>query len=215
MRIGVLGTGGVGRTIATKLVELGHEVTMGSRTHDNESAAEWVASAGAGAAQGTFADAAAFGELVVNCTSGAGSVEALRAIPREHLSGKTLVDVANPLDFSGGALSLFTEIDDSLAEQLQREHPEAHVVKTLNTVNANVMVEPARVPGAHDVFVCGNDEHAKAEVVELLEGFGWPREHVLDLGDLAAARGLEAYLLLWIRLRGLTGTSDFNIRVVR
>ena len=215
MRIGVLGTGGVGRTIATKLVELGHEVTMGSRTHDNESAAEWVASADAGAAQGTFADAAGFGELVVNCTSGAGSVEALRAIPREHLSGKTLVDVANPLDFSGGALSLFTEIDDSLAEQLQREHPEAHVVKTLNTVNANVMVEPARVPGAHDVFVCGNDEHAKAEVVELLEGFGWPREHVLDLGDLAAARGLEAYLLLWIRLRGLTGTSDFNIRVVR
>jgi len=215
MRIGVLGTGGVGRTIATKLVELGHEVTMGSRTHDNESAAEWVASAGAGAAQGTFADAAAFGELVVNCTSGAGSVEALRAIPREHLSGKTLVDVANPHDFSGGALSLFTEIDDSLAEQLQREHPEAHVVKTLNTVNANVMVEPARVPGAHDVFVCGNDDRAKAEVVELLEGFGWPREHVLDLGDLAAARGLEAYLLLWIRLRGLTGTSDFNIRVVR
>ena len=215
MRIGVLGTGGVGRTIATKLVELGHEVTMGSRTHDNESAAEWVASADAGAAQGTFADAAAFGELVVNCTSGAGSVEALRAIPREHLSGKTLVDVANPLDFSGGALSLFTEIDDSLAEQLQREHPEAHVVKTLNTVNANVMVEPARVPGAHDVFVCGNDDRAKAEVVELLEGFGWPREHVLDLGDLAAARGLEAYLLLWIRLRGLTGTSDFNIRVVR
>ena len=215
MRIGVLGTGGVGRTIATKLVELGHEVTMGSRTHDNESAAEWVASADAGAAQGTFADAAGFGELVVNCTSGAGSVEALRAIPREHLSGKTLVDVANPLDFSGGALSLFTEIDDSLAEQLQREHPEAHVVKTLNTVNANVMVEPARVPGAHDVFVCGNDDRAKAEVVELLEGFGWPREHVLDLGDLAAARGLEAYLLLWIRLRGLTGTSDFNIRVVR
>jgi len=89
------------------------------------------------------------------------------------------------------------------------------VVKTLNTVNANVMVEPARVPGAHDVFVCGNDDRAKAEVVELLEGFGWPREHVLDLGDLAAARGLEAYLLLWIRLRGLTGTSDFNIRVVR
>ena len=215
MRIGVLGTGGVGRTIATKLVELGHEVTMGSRTHDNESAAEWVASADAGAAQGTFADAAGFGELVVNCTSGAGSVEALRAIPLEHLSGKTLVDVANPLDFSGGALSLFTEIDDSLAEQLQREHPEAHVVKTLNTVNANVMVEPARVPGAHDVFVCGNDDRAKAEVVELLEGFGWPREHVLDLGDLAAARGLEAYLLLWIRLRGLTGTSDFNIRVVR
>jgi len=102
MKLGVLGTGTVGRTIATKLVDLGHEVTMGSRTADNEDAAEWAASAEQAAEHGTFADAASFGELIVNCTAGAGSLDALRAAGEEKLAGKVLLDVANPLDFSQG-----------------------------------------------------------------------------------------------------------------
>lgn len=216
MRIGVLGTGMVGRTIATKLVGLGHEVMMGSRTAGNENAAEWVASAGAGASQGTFADAAGFCELVFNCTAGTGSLEALEMASAENLAHKTLVDVSNPLDFSQGMPpSLFVCNTDSLAEQIQRAFPDARVVMTLNTINCEVMVDPAKVPGEHDVFVCGNDAAAKAQVVELLRSFGWPAERIHDLGDISAARGTEAYLLLWLRLRGALQTGHFNIKVVR
>ena len=216
MRIGVLGTGMVGKTIATKLVGLGHAVMMGSRTADHEGAAEWVASTGQGASQGTFADAAAYGELLFNCTAGAASIEALGTAGSENLAGKTLVDVSNPLDFSQGMPpSLFVCNTDSLAEQIQRAFPEARVVKTLNTVNHEVMVDPSKVPGEHDVFVCGNDDAAKREVVELLRSFGWPTEHIVDLRDISGARGTEAYLLLWLRLRGTLGMGSFNVGVVR
>jgi predicted dinucleotide-binding enzyme len=214
MKIGVLGTGMVGRTIATKLVELGHEVMMGSRTATNESAAEWVAAAGEGASQGTFADAAAHGELLFNCTNGAASLDAIGAVRPEDLAGKVLVDVSNPLD-SQRPPGLFVASSDSLAERIQRAFPEARVVKTLNTVNCEVMVDPGKVPGEHDVFVCGNDDAAKATVVELVRSFGWPAEHVVDLGDLSAARGTEAYLLLWLRLLGALGTRYLNVRVMR
>ena len=216
MRMGVLGTGMVGRAIATKLADLGHEVKMGSRTAANESAAEWVASAGAGASQGTFADAAAHGEVVFNCTAGEASLAALESAGAENLAGKVLVDVSNALDHSRGMPpGLFTSSFDSLGEQIQRAFPDTRVVKALNTVNCEVMVEPSKVPGEHDVFLCGDDEAAKARVVELLQSFGWPLERVVDLGDLSSARGMEAYLLLWIRLWGALGTGHFNVRVVR
>jgi predicted dinucleotide-binding enzyme len=214
MRIGVLGTGMVGTAIATKLVELGHDVMMGSRAAGNEKAVEWVQSVGGGAGQGTFADAAAHGELVFNCTGGLVCLEALGAARPEDLAGKTLVDVSNPLDRSQGVPAVVLSPTDSLGEQIQRAFPEARVVKALNTVNFRVMVDPARVPGEHDVFVCGNDGGAKDEVVRLLESFGWPRERIRDLGDISAARGTEAYLAFWIRLRGAFGTGDLNIRVV-
>ena len=216
MRIGVLGTGMVGKAIATKLVGLGHEVMMGSRTPDNEQAAEWVASAGAGESQGTFAGAAAFGELLFNCTSGAASIEAIGTASASDLAGKTLVDVANHLDSSRGMPPrVIASSDDSLAEQIQRAFPDARVVKSLNTMNCEVMVDPSKVPGEHDVFVCGNDEAAKAEVEALLEGFGWPADRIVDLGDLSSARGTEMYLPLWLRLRAAFGTGHFNIKVVR
>jgi predicted dinucleotide-binding enzyme len=215
MRIGVLGTGMVGRTIAGKLVELGHEVTMGSRSAGNEAATEWAAGAGDGASHGTFADAAAAGELIFNCTSGTASLEALEAAGGENLSGKVLVDVANPLDFSKGMPPTLTvSNDDSLGEQIQAAHPDARVVKTLNTLNCAVMVSPEKVPGDSNVFVCGNDDGAKADVVALLESFGWPTASILDLGDISAARGAEMYLPLWLRLMGSVGGPDFNIRVV-
>ena len=214
MKIGVLGTGIVGRTLASKLVEVGHEVSMGSRDAANEQAAEWVAAAGERARSGTFADAAGFGELVVNATSGVASLEALRAADADNLAGKVLVDVANPLDFSQGMpprLSICN--DDSLAEAVQREFPDARVVKALNTVNAGVMVDPAGVPGDHDVFVCGDDDAAKAEVSGLLREFGWPEESIVDLGGIDGARGMEMYLPLWLRLFGTMGTPQLNIDV--
>lgn len=216
MKVGVLGTGVVGRTLATKLAELGHEVTMGSRSADNEDAAAWAAGAAAGASHGTFADAAEAGEVVVNATAGGASLDALAAAGQENLAGKLLIDVANALDFSAGfppTLSVFGH--DSLAEQIQRAHPDAHVVKTLNTMNCDVMVDPARVPGDHNVFVCGDDDGAKAQARELLESFGWPPDSIVDLGDLTAARGTEAYVLFWLRLYGAFGTGDLNIKVAR
>jgi hypothetical protein len=204
----------VGEAIATKLVGLGHDVMMGSRTSDNERAAAWVASTGEQASQGTFGDAAAHGEVVFNCTAGEASLEAIGSARTEDLAGKVLVDVSNPLDHSRGMPpGLFVSSFDSLGEQIQRAFPDARVVKALNTVNCEVMVDPAKVPGEHDVFVCGNDEAAKTAVVELLGSFGWPAEHVVDLGDITAARGAEAYLLLWIRLWGALGTGYFNINV--
>lgn len=214
MKIGVLGTGMVGNALATKLAARGHAVRMGARDAKNEKAAAWARSAGANASHGTFADAAGHGEILFNCTSGAASLDALAAAGAGNLDGKILVDVANPLDFSRGMPpSLFTGPNDSLGERIQAAHPRARVVKTLNTVNANVMVDPRRVPGVSDVFVCGNEAAAKAEVTRILkEWFGWPV--VVDLGDLTAARATEAYLLLWLRLWGAFQTADLNVHVV-
>ena len=215
MRIGVLGTGTVGSTLATKLASLGHEVRMGARRASNDKATAWAEGAGVNASHGTFADAAAFGEIVFNCTAGTGSLAALESAGGGNLGGKTLIDVANPLDFSKGMPpTLFLANDTSLGETIQRKFPEARVVKALNTVNASVMVDPGRVKGDHDIFVCGNDAAAKAEVTKILkEWFGW--KGVIDLGDITAARGMEAYLLLWLRLWTVVGSPDFNIRVVR
>ncbi|MFL5781540.1 MAG: NADPH-dependent F420 reductase [Thermoleophilaceae bacterium] len=213
MRIGVLGTGVVGQTIATKLVELGHEVTMGARSAGSEKAVEWASGAGEGAAEGSFADAAAHGELLFNCTAGTASLEALRAAGEEELRGKVLVDVSNPLDFSQGMPpTLSVSNDDSLGEQIQREFPGARVVKALNTVNTAVMIEP--IEGTN-LFVCGDDEAAKRQVVELIGDFGWPSDSVVDMGGIEQARGTEMYLALWIRLMGALGTPQFNIAVVR
>jgi 8-hydroxy-5-deazaflavin:NADPH oxidoreductase len=215
MKIAVLGTGMVGETIASKLVALGHEVKMGSRSANNEKAVAWAKKAGAKASQGSFADAAAFGELLFNCTSGSGSIEALNAAGKENLKGKLLLDISNPLDFSKGMPpTLFVSNTDSLGEQIQRAFPELKVVKTLNTIGAPVMVDPARIPGEHAVFVSGNDAEAKAQVKRLLtEWLGW--KQIIDLGDITTSRGTESYLPLWLRLWGVMGTPDFNIQIVK
>lgn len=214
MRIGVLGTGTVGQTLASKLVELGHDVRMGSRDAANEKAHAWATSVGERASTGTFPDAAAFGELVLNCTGGAVSLQALEQAGDEALRDKTLIDVSNPLDFSRGMPPTLTVCnEDSLAEQIQRRFPDARVVKTLNTVNASVMVNPATVAGEHDAFVAGNDEGAKAQVVEVLESFGWPAERIVDLGGIDGARALEMYLPLWLRLSRAFGTPHVNVHV--
>jgi predicted dinucleotide-binding enzyme len=148
---------------------------------------------------------------VFNCTNGAASLDALGAAG--DLAGKVVIDVANPLDFSGGGPALFTDTTDSLGERIQAAFPDARVVKTLNTINCNLMIDAASVPGDHVVFVCGNDDGAKAQTRELLGEFGWPPERMIDLGDITGARAVEHYLLLWIRLMGVTGGPNFNISV--
>lgn len=214
MKIGVLGTGTVGSTLASKLVALGHEVRMGAREANNAKAKAWAESAGRGASAGDFADAAAFGEIVLSCTLGEKAVEALRAAKAENLRGKVVVDVSNPLDFSRGMPRVLTgPAGESLGEQIQQALPEARVVKALNTVNAGVMVDPRRVGGESDLFLCGNDAAAKTRVAALLKELGWTRIH--DLGPIVSARGMEAYLLFWLTLMGAFKTADFNVRIVR
>jgi 8-hydroxy-5-deazaflavin:NADPH oxidoreductase len=213
---GVLGTGVVGPTIGSKLVELGHSVMLGARDATNDKATAWAADAGELAHHGTFRDAAQFGEVIVNATAGAGSLAALEAAGTENLTGKVLVDISNLLDFSNGFPPfLGVASTDSLAEQIQRAHPDARVVKTLNTVTASVMVDPSRVPGEHNVFVSGEDGDAKATVTDLLVSFGWPASSIVDLGGIATARASEFYILMWVQLYSALGTPDFNIQVHR
>ena len=227
MKIAVLGTGMVGRALAGRLAELGHDVVIGTRDVEetlgrtdpdamgNPPYGEWQRAHEA-VRLVPFAEAGGKEELVVNATAGGGSLAALEAVGAANLAGKVIVDVANTLDFSQGRPPILSVCNtDSLGEQIQRTYPEAHVVKTLNTMNAYVMVDPARVPGRHDVFVAGDDQTAKETVKSLLREFGWRDEQILDLGGIRAARGTEMYLPLWLSIRSVVGSGDFNIVVAR
>lgn len=215
MRIAILGTGVVGQTLGSKLVSLGHEVWMGSRTADNDKGTAWAAAAGEGAHLAPFAEAAARGEVVLNCTGGLVSMQALQAAGADKLADKILVDIANPLDFSQGMPPVVRTFEGrSLAETLQAAFPATRVVKTLNTVNCELMADPGRLSEPTDLFIAGDDAEAKAQVARWLgEWFGWGAP--IDLGDLVGARGMEAWLALWVRMWGALGTADFNIKVVR
>lgn len=216
MKIAVLGTGSVGDTIGSKLVELGHSVRMGSRTADNEKAKAFTGKHSGKASAGTFADAAAFGEIIFNCTSGGGSIEALKLAGDANLKGKVIIDLANSLDFSKGMPPTLSVVNTtSLAEEIQKAFPDAKVVKALNTMWCGLMVNPGIINGGdHSTFICGNDEGAKEEVKDLLKTFGWQEKNILDLGDLTAARGTEMYLPLWLRIYGATKNGAFNIKIV-
>ncbi|HEX9607433.1 MAG TPA: NAD(P)-binding domain-containing protein [Gemmatimonadaceae bacterium] len=213
MRIGILGTGVVGKTLGTRLAKLGHEVRMGSRTGGGEKARAWVKEIRSKSSEGTYADAAAHAEMVFNCTPGMVSLEVLKAAGAQNLQGKVLVDVSNPLDFSKGMPPTLAVCNtDSIGEQIQRAFPTAKVVKSLNTVTVAVMVEPSLIPGVHTMFVSGNDAKAKAEVIDLLKtGFGW--KEVMDIGDITGARAQEMYLPLWLRLFTKLKTPNLNIHV--
>ena len=216
MDIGVLGTGIVGRSLATRLVELGHVVTIGARDAADPVAQDWLAGVGTarGARAGTFAEAAAHGALVVNATAGAASVAALRLAGERNLHGKVLIDVANPEESEPGVeFSLLVVNDDSLGEQIQRSFPDAKVVKTLNTVHVEVMTHPERLPEETSVFVAGNDAEAKATATDLLRSFGW--RSIVDVGAISASRGLEMYLPLRRVLAATLGTNALNLRIVR
>ena len=201
--------------IGTKLIQLGHDVKMGSRTATNEKAISWTQKNGIHASQGTFAAAAAFGEIVFNCTHGVASLEALNLAGVNNFKYKILIDIANALDFSKGMPpSLAVSNTDSLGEQIQQAVPDAKVVKTLNTVNCNIMVNPRLVAdGDHDIFICGNDAGAKVKVEEILKDwFGW--KSVIDLGDITTARATEMLLPLWIILMEKFQSPHFNFKIV-
>ena len=226
MKIGVLGTGVVGRALAGKLAERDNDVAMGSRDPSalagrtepdrmgNESFAEWYGGHPA-VRLATFAESAAHGQVVVNATAGAAALEALRSAGEDNLEGKVLLDISNPLDSAQGfPPPLFVSNTDSLAERIQRAFPRARVVKSLNTVTAAVMVDPSLVAGGdHAAFVSGDDDEAKEQVTSLLrDAFGW--RHVIDLGDITSARGAEMYMALWLRLMGALETPMFNVSIV-
>jgi len=212
MKIGVLGTGMVGQTLGAKLVAMGHDVMMGGRSPDNDKVQAFVAKTGG--RPGTFADAAGFGDLVIHCTRGDTAIEVLRQAGAGNLKGKVLIDISNPLDFSKGfPPSLSISNTDSLGELIQRTLPDTHVVKTLNTVTAAVMVNPAMIHGNHTVFVSGNDKPAKGKVMDLLRAFGW--QSIIDLGDITSARATEQMLPLWTRLYSVLGTGEFNFAILR
>lgn len=226
MKIAVLGTGVVGKTIAGRLVELGHEVVVGTRDPEATLArtdpdvaggppfAQWR-QAHPAVGLVPLAEAAGQAELIINATNGIGSIATLEAAGEDNLAGKVLMDVANPLDSSRGMPpSLFVVDTDSLGEQIQRRFPRTKVVKTLNTMAAELMVRPGELAGGqHSVFVSGDDPEAKRIVTELLAGFG--HTDVIDLGDITTARGAEMYLSLWLRLWGAVGTRTFNVKIVR
>jgi predicted dinucleotide-binding enzyme len=207
MRIAVIGTGSAGRALADGFRRIGHDVVTGTREPEVTRARDdW----GDGALA-AYADAATGADLVVNATGGQVSLVALAEV---DLAGKVLLDVANPLDFSNGfPPTLSVKDDDSLAEQIQRAHPEARVVKALNTVNGAVMVDPARLPEATTIFVAGDDQGARQLVRDLLVELGW--SDIVEFPALDAARGLEMWLPLWVRLMGALGTADFNLKLVR
>jgi 8-hydroxy-5-deazaflavin:NADPH oxidoreductase len=225
MKIAVLGTGMVGRALAARLSGLGHDVTIGTRDPaatlartepdgmGNPPFSAW-ASEHTEVRLAVLAEAAADAELIVNATNGSGAVPALEQAGADHLAGKVLIDIANPLDFSQGfPPTLFVKDTDSLGEQIQRAFPHARVVKTLNTMNANLMVDPASLGVESSVFVSGNDAAAKATVTELLESFG--HTDIIDLGDISTARGTEMLLPVWLRLMGALDTAAFNFKIVR
>lgn len=227
MRIGVFGTGGVGRALSAGFARAGHDVMIGTRDVEalmertegdqmgNPPFSVWHADH-ADVRVAPFAAAAAHGELLANATLGEGSIDALTAAGAENLDGKILIDTSNPLDRSSGfPPSLFVGNTDSLGEQIQRAFPSARVVKVFNSINANLMTDPGALGGGdHTLPLCGDDETAKAEVTGYLKDwFGW--KDVVDLGDLTNARAMEAYLALWIRLFMAFGTPMINIKVVR
>ncbi|WP_347110831.1 NAD(P)-binding domain-containing protein [Paenarthrobacter sp. S56] len=225
MKIAVLGTGTVGRTIASRLIELGHAAIIGTRDPQATLArteadatgsmpfADWTA-ANPAVSVSTFDEAAAGAELIINATNGGASLDVLAQAKAENLADKVILDIANPLDFSKGMPpTLFVKDTDSLGEQIQRAFPASRVVKSLNTMNADLMARPEQLTDPGTVFVSGNDAGAKALVRNLLKEFG--HHDVIDLGDITTARGTEMLLPVWLRLWGALGTPAFNFKIVR
>ncbi|MEQ1584315.1 MAG: NAD(P)-binding domain-containing protein [Cyclobacteriaceae bacterium] len=217
MKIAVFGTGMVGDTIGSRLIELGHQVMMGSRMAKNEKALAFMAKHKANASTGTFAEAGKFGEIIFNCTKGEGSIDAIRSAG-DAVNGKVLIDISNPLDFSKGMPpSLISSLSNtnSLGEEIQKNFPKLKVVKTLNTMWCGLMINPNLIGGGnHTNFICGNDSDAKAKAKSLLNEFGWKNENLLDLGDITNARGSEAVLPIWLRVWGATQNGAFNFKIV-
>ncbi len=194
MRVGILGSGSVATTLAGGFLKHGHQVLVGTRTP--EKLADWAAK-NPSASTGTFADAAAFGQLLILAVKGLAAADVLRLAGAQNLAGKTIVDACNPIAEAPpdhGVLPFFTTLDRSLMEQLQAEFPAANFVKAFNSVGAAFMVNPSFPGGKPSMFICGNNENAKKEVGKILDQFGW---ETADMGTVEAARAIEPLCMLW------------------
>ena len=215
MKYAVLGYGEVGQTITKKLVDLGHDVYVGTREPNDPTKLALIGQLGPQASLADYQQAAFNGDIVINCTPGSVSLEVIEFIGEASLHDKTLIDLANTIKTEGGALKLDYSTDSSLAEQIQALVPSANVVKALNTVNCSVMTNPSQLTGHHVVFVAGTNEQAVNSTRSLLLGFGWQQDQVVQLPGLDSARALEAYMALWLKLSSVAGSPVFNIDLVR
>lgn len=202
-KVGILGTGDVGRTLGTGFVSRGHDVKMGSRDANNEKAQAWAKENGAKATVGTFADAAKHGEIVVLATLWTGTKHVIDSAGPDSFAGKLVIDATNPLDFSGGGPKLAVGHTDSGGETVQRWLPKAHVVKCFNIVGNGLMIDPKLSGGPPDMWIAGNDEGAKKKVAEILHAFGWGPP--IDTGGIEGSRLLEPMCLLWVNYGVRTG----------
>lgn len=218
MKIGILGSGSVGAALATALIKKDHTVMMGSRSSGNEKTQGWIKKAGRGALAGTFQEAAEFGDLFFICLNGEFAADVVKELDPEHVAGKIVIDITNPLDFSQGDPPRILEqyVTTSLGETIQQLLPRAYVVKTLNTINYKLMIDAREVnDGKHDLFLCGNDATAKNQVKHfLVDNFHWRPESLIDLGDIKSARTMEAIVPFWVQVYRSIGTPIFNFKIV-
>ena len=215
-KIGILGTGMVGITLADKFLELNHEVMLGSRSATNEKSIEWAKKKPDKAKTGTYEQTAAFADILFLCVKGDAAVSTVKSLKAENLKNKTLIDITNPLDFSKGMPPILVPSlsnTNSLGEEIQKAAPEAHVVKTLNIVGASIMVSKQKPGGNPTMFICGNNAKAKQEVTDILHEFSW--EDIIDLGDISTARGTEMILPLWVRTMMTLGHTNFAFKAAR
>ena len=211
MNVGVLGTGDVGQALGEGFIALGHDVKIGSRSANNEKVLAWAKKMGRKGSAGSFADAAAFGDVVVLATLGVANESALRMAGPENLRGKVVIDATNPLDFSGGMPpKLAVTGNDSAGERVQRLLLGARVVKAFNTVGSALMFRPDLPGGPPDMFICGDSDEAKETVADILRDFGWG---AVDVGGIESSRYLEAMCLVWVLAGARSGnwTQAFKL----
>jgi predicted dinucleotide-binding enzyme len=212
-RIGVIGSGAVGQTLAAGFASRGHDVMLGSRDPEKNEVRAWLEGAGAGASAGTFAATAEHGELLVLATLGVGTLPAVELAGPARFAGKVVIDATNPLDFSGGfPPRLMWEDGRSLGESVQAALPEARVVKAFNIIGNSYFVDPHFADGSPTMLIAGNDDDAKATVGMVVEDFGWPP--AVDVGGIEAARELEELCILWVRIGGLRDAWDHGFALL-
>lgn len=214
MKVGILGSGDVAKALGTGFVTLGHEVRLGSRTKENPKTVAWAKGTNGKGSTGTFAEAAAFGEVLVLATLGVATPEAIRLAGVSHFDGKVVIDATNPLAFSPqGAPSLAVGHTNSAGEQNQKAIPRAHVVKAFNIVGNSLMFRPNLPGGPPDMFICGNDAPAKEKVRKILHDFGWPS--VIDIGGIEGSRELESLCILWVKSAVSFGNYNIAFKLLR
>lgn len=213
MRIGILGSGNVGQSLGKAFVARGHNAKIGSRTPASDKLRKWKEALGGRSSMGTFAEAAAHGEVIVLACSGAAVEDVIRLAGLDNFASKPLIDVTNPLAFAKDTSpGLFVGTTDSLGERVQRKLPTAKVVKCFNTVNHETMVNPSNTGAKPTMLICGNDEASKATVSKILKEFGW--DDVMDVGGIDGARWLEALVPLWVRVATKKNSWHVGFKVV-